>query len=82
MFALITPRGNSTWRRSKRAHPATAVPQSASCSRLVAHGSLKLSSNYGVALLGTRQCRDAAIRVSTRNYFQIRFRCNSSAVNS
>ncbi len=25
MFALITPRGNSTWRRSKRAHPATAL---------------------------------------------------------
>jgi hypothetical protein len=42
-----------------------SVPQSASCSHLVAYG----SSNYGVAVLGARQCRDAASRVSTGNYF-------------
>jgi hypothetical protein len=55
-----------------------SVPPICSCIYLVTHG----SSNYGVAVLGTRQCRDAASRVSTRNYFQIRFHSNSSGVNS
>jgi hypothetical protein len=54
-----------------------SVPQSASCSHLVAYG----SSNYGVAVLGAQQCRDAASRVSTGTYFQILFRSKSSAVN-